>query len=465
VDGSGDGRDGCHPGTDPKAGDGGSIIRIGPADRAVERVALHPASLPRPGSPCRGAGGRGRSEFVSVEAGRRGTVDESSMQGHLTQLVEELVSRHALSSEPVKRAFLAVPRHPFVPGTPLTEAYRADRAIPTHFDERGVPVSSSSAPAIMAIMLELLDVAPGQRVLEIGAGTGYNAALLAHLVGEAGTVTSLDIDEEVAREASDHLAEVGVGDVEVLCTDGWLGEGRGAPFDRIIATVECWDISPHWVAQLNEGGVLVLPLALGPGLTMAVAFEKVGQILTSTSMAFCGFMPLRGPHAGPENRTLVSRRGETISRRREESTWLAVFPDATRERCDLLRALLAGGVTRTAATPPLAAGWNVRLLLEDPDPIHLFEIGVSPPRNAVGLFDAAQRSLALVEDDAITSFGADTCLERIVACVTTREPLDLLALRITATPNRFSRHREGVVLRRPSFDLAIEGLDDDGASA
>jgi hypothetical protein len=232
----------------------------------------------------------------------------------------------------------------------------------------------------------------------------------------------------------------------------------------MIVTVECRDISPHWVAQLKEGGVLVLPLALGPGLTMAVAFEKAGEVLTSTSMAFCGFMPLRGPHAAPENRTQISRWEETISGRREESTWLAVFRDATRERCDILRALLVGGVTRTAATPPLVAGWNVRLLLEDPDPIHLFEIGASPPRNAVGLFDAAQGSLALVEGASITSFGADTCLERIVARVAAREPLDLLALRITATPNRSSLHKEGVVLRRPAFDLEIEGLDD-GARA
>ena len=237
------------------------------------------------------------------------------MQGHLTELVEELIARHALTSEPVRRAFLAVPRHPFVPGTPAIEAYRVDRAIPTHFDERGVPVSSSSAPAIMAIMLELLDVAPGQRVLEIGAGTGYNAALLAHLVGAAGTVISLDIDEEVAREASDHLAEVGVADVEVHCKDGWLGESRGAPFDRIIATAECWDISPHWVGQLVEGGVLVLPLALGPGLTMAIAFEKVGQVLTSTSMAYCGFMPLPRPprRSGEPDRGLSMERGDSRS--------------------------------------------------------------------------------------------------------------------------------------------------------
>jgi len=412
------------------------------------------------------AGERRQSEFVSVEAGRHGTVDDSSMQGHLTQLVEELVARHALRSEPVRRAFLAVPRHSFVPGTPVNEAYRADRAIPTHFDERGVPVSSSSAPAIMAIMLELLDVAPGQRVLEIGAGTGYNAALLGHLVGDAGTVTSLDIDEEVAREASDHLAEVGADDVEVHCKDGWWGDSRGAPFDRIIATAECWDISPHWIGQLNEGGVLVLPLALGPGLTMAVAFEKVGPLLTSRSMAYCGFMPLRGPHAGPESRTVVSRWEETTPRGREPS-WVAAFPDAARERCDVLRALLAGGVTRTVPTPPPVAGWNVRLVLEEPDPIHLFEIGALPPRNAVGLFDAAQGSLALVEGGSITSFGADSCLERVAARITTGEPFDLVAQRITATPKQLSHYKEGkegvVLLSRPAFDLAIEGLNDDGA--
>jgi len=382
------------------------------------------------------------------------------MRGRRTQLVEDLVDRHALRSEPVRRAFLAVPRHTFVPGTPVDEAYVADVAIPTHFDERGVSISSSSAPTIMAIMLELLDVAPGHRVLEIGAGTGYNAALLAHLVGEAGTVTSLDIDEEVAREASDHLAEVGAEEVEVLCKDGWLGEGRRAPFDRIIATVECWDISPHWARQLNEGGRLVLPLALGPGLTTAVAFEKVEQDLESISMAYCGFMPLRGPHAGPENRTLVSRRDEI---RREASKWLAVFPDVNRERGDVLRGLLAGGVTRGVAAPRLVAGWNVRLVLGEPDPIHLFEIGAAPPRNAVGLFDPVQRSLALVEGESISSFGADTCLERIDARLTTGDPFDLLALRITATPHRRNHHKEGVVLlRRPSFDLAIEGLDEDG---
>jgi protein-L-isoaspartate(D-aspartate) O-methyltransferase len=384
-------------------------------------------------------------------------VDERSLQRHRTQLVEDLIVRHALWSEPVRQAFLAVSRHPFVPGTPVDQAYRVDRAIPTHFDERGVSISSSSAPAIMAIMLEMLNVAPGQRVLEIGAGTGYNAALLSRLVGAAGAVTSLDIDEEVARNASGHLAEVGASGVEVLCQDGWLGEARNAPFDRIIATVECWDISPHWVRQLAENGVLVLPLALGPGLTMAVAFEKVGQSLESISMASCGFMPLRGPHAGPENRALVSRRDAMVADRRQETRWLAVVPEATPERCDTLRALLAGSATRRVVAPRLVAGWNVRLVLEEPDPIHLFEIGGTTPRNAVGLFDPDQPSLALIEGESIISFGAETCLERVVDRLTTAEPFDLRELGITAAPSR-PGHEGAVLLRRPHFDFAVRGL-------
>jgi protein-L-isoaspartate(D-aspartate) O-methyltransferase len=386
-------------------------------------------------------------------------VDERSTQGDAARLVEDLVARRAVRSEAVRHAFLAVPRHPFVPGVAPDEAYRADRAIPTHFDERGISISSSSAPAIMAVMLELLTVAPGHRVLEIGAGTGYNAALLARLVGNTGTVTSLDIDEIVADEARAHLAEVGAEGVAVLCKDGWSGEDAHAPFDRIIATVECWDVSPHWARQLHEGGILVLPLALGPGLTMAVAFEKVGQRLESTAMAYCGFMPLRGPHAGPERRALVSRWDTTPSGGRQESKWLAVLPDATQARCDALRALLASGVTRTATASGLVAGWNVRLVLEERDPIFLFENASMAPRNLVGLFDADGGSLALVEDGSISGFGAASCFERIAARLASSEPLDLLALRITATPHGRDHHGEGdVVLSRPHFDLVVEGL-------
>src|SRR4051812_2082062 len=110
-------------------------------------------------------------------------------------LVDKLRADQSIRSRPVEAAFRAVPRHLFVPETPLEDVYR-DMVIPTK-KESGQWISSSSQPTIMAIMLEQLQLKPGQRVLEIGAGTGYNAALIAHIVGSKGYVTTIDLDEDI----------------------------------------------------------------------------------------------------------------------------------------------------------------------------------------------------------------------------------------------------------------------------
>jgi len=210
----------------------------------------------------------------------------------------------ALKLPQVAAAFLAVPRHHFLPDRPLEEVY-TDQAIPTKF-QNGLAISSSSQPAIMAIMLEQLGLAPGQRVLEIGAGTGYNAALLGYLVGAAGRVVSVDIDADLVEAAAAGLARAGSANVEVVCADGGYGCESGAPYDRIILTVGAWDIAPAWVEQLAPGGRLVLPLDLGSGEQKSIAFEKPastgpgGMLLASLSVADCGFMRLRGVFAGPD---------------------------------------------------------------------------------------------------------------------------------------------------------------------
>jgi protein-L-isoaspartate(D-aspartate) O-methyltransferase len=382
---------------------------------------------------------------------------EHRVRRQLDRMVDELRAKGCIRSEHVADAFGSVPRHLFLPGVPTTRAYTAEKAIPTHFDENGIPVSSSSAPNIMAVMLEQLSVEPGQRVLEIGTGTGYNAALLSHLVGDTGTVVSLDIDAEVAREAEVHLDAAKVGAVEVRVGDGWLGATDKGKFDRIMATVEAWDIAPQWYDQLETGGILVLPLWLRPGLTVAVAFEKVPTGLVSRSMAYCGFMPLRGPHAsGPLRATLTTWPNQQ-TRAPASGGVVAVLDEATPERVDALQRLLQLRATVTSR-PALFAGWNLRLTLEEPDPICFFEVG-EEPRNSIGIFDSRAASLALVDGGSILSFGGDSCRQRIIASLERARPLALESLVITALPEPALRSGDAdAVLHRPNFDFALRGL-------
>lgn len=228
--------------------------------------------------------------------GGDGPADQAALR---ERMVAGLRASGALHDERVAAALAAVPRHAFLPGTDPGQAY-ADDAVVTKLDAGGYPVSSASQPAIVALMLEQLGVQPGDRVLEIGAGTGYNAALLAVLAGPGGRVTTVDIDPDVAADARTHLAASGFGQVSVVQADGALGWPPGAPYDRIILTVGAWDILPAWAGQLASGGRLVLPLSLGPALQFSIAFQPAGGHLASVSVLPCGFMRLRGPSAGPE---------------------------------------------------------------------------------------------------------------------------------------------------------------------
>jgi protein-L-isoaspartate(D-aspartate) O-methyltransferase len=225
------------------------------------------------------------------------------------RLASQVVASHRIGSEPVAAALRAVPRHLFLPEQPPAAAYR-DEAIVTKRDEAGQPISSSSQPAIMAIMLDQLGLAPGHRVLEIGAGTGYNAALISHIVGLSGQVTSVDIDPGLVSTAREHLAGAGFGEVTVTCADGAAGEPEHAPYDRIIATVGVADLAPAWLAQAAPHARIVVPLDVR-GTQLSVAFERAGPAVaggpwTSRSLAPCGFMRMRGTLAGPERVVTLS---------------------------------------------------------------------------------------------------------------------------------------------------------------
>lgn len=241
--------------------------------------------------------GSGRSHSTTVSAVITDTTN--TMTADPEQLREALVSfidgLGTFRTMQVKDAFRTVPRHLFLPGVDLTTAY-APKPVVTRRADDGTAVSSASSPNVVATMLEQLDVGPGHRVLEIGAATGINAALLAELVGPTGIVVTIELDDDLAAGARTNLTATGYDQVEVLCGDGALGHPARAPYDRIIVTAGAWDIVSTWWQQLAVDGRLVVPLRLhGSGLTRSIAFdlEEPGRMV-STRVAVCGFEPMRG---------------------------------------------------------------------------------------------------------------------------------------------------------------------------
>jgi protein-L-isoaspartate(D-aspartate) O-methyltransferase len=215
-------------------------------------------------------------------------------------LVDHLHTRGIIRTEAVARAFRAVPRHLFTPGAALEQAYAPDDAVVLKRDPAGVAVSSVSAPAIVAMMLEQAAIRAGDRVLEIGSG-GYNAALLAELAGPQGQVTTLDIDPEVTDRATRCLAAAGYQQVRVVCADGEFGVPDAAPFDVVVVTVGAWDIPPAWWSQLADNGRLVVPLRMR-GITRSLALVREQDHLTATSVLECGFVAMQGAGAVTERR-------------------------------------------------------------------------------------------------------------------------------------------------------------------
>ena len=224
-----------------------------------------------------------------------------SPQAARRHLVEGLQAAGRITSERVAAAFNAVPRHKFVPAdTSVQDAY-ADDVVITQRGPDGKTSSSISAPWLQAYMLEQAALRPGSRVLEIGSG-GYNAALIAEVVGPAGTVVSIDISDEVVANARTGLARAGYPQVQVVHGDGELGHAAGGPYDAVIVTVNTSDIPPAWTEQLAPGGLLVAPVRMRAN-TRCLTLQRHDDHLVAIAALQCGFVPMQGEGRDPVRST------------------------------------------------------------------------------------------------------------------------------------------------------------------
>ncbi|WP_131735979.1 ATP-grasp peptide maturase system methyltransferase [Actinomadura roseirufa] len=274
----------------------------------------------------------------------------SDTERRAEQLADRLAQAGDIITPAWRNAFARVPRHVFVPSyaryehTPDGVRYTlvsgddpdqrqewldgiyADETLITQIKgervevaladgvRRGAWTSSSTAPGLMARLLETLDVADGMTVLEIGTGTGYNAALLNERLG-AGNVTSIDIDEQLVEDARRRLASLGY-QPRLATVDGRDGFPEGAPYDRVIGTCAFPNIPPTWIAQTKPGGLILANVA--GGLAGAMVLVRVDADGTATGRylsKWAGFMPARSrkPVAEPTYPDVDSTRETLLS--------------------------------------------------------------------------------------------------------------------------------------------------------
>jgi protein-L-isoaspartate(D-aspartate) O-methyltransferase len=199
-------------------------------------------------------------------------------------MVDAQIRSRGVKHEGVLRAMLDVPRHEFVPDELRVRAYD-DNPLPIGLDQ------TISQPYIVALMTELVDPEPGDRVLEVGTGSGYQAAVVARIVSE---VYSIEILPELARSAAARLQRLGVKNVEVKAGNGYLGWPEKAPFDGILVTAGATDIPKPLVDQLKPGARMVIPVGTGPSDQVLKVIEKQpsGRIETRDVLPV-RFVPLR----------------------------------------------------------------------------------------------------------------------------------------------------------------------------
>lgn len=217
------------------------------------------------------------------------------MQNKRKELVSKLQSYGYIKSEEVKNAMLKIPREEFIPPENKQHAYK-DQPLPIGEGQ------TISAPHMVAIICEKLKLENGMNILEIGTGFGYNAAVVAEIIGPEGHLFTTERIESLAHEAEENLKRTGYDkNVTVLNTDGTRGLKEEAPFDRIYATASAPHVPEPLKEQLKVGGRLLTPIGPQSDYQELVCILRVSEDeYKSRKLGGVAFVPMIGEHGWPE---------------------------------------------------------------------------------------------------------------------------------------------------------------------
>jgi protein-L-isoaspartate(D-aspartate) O-methyltransferase len=208
-------------------------------------------------------------------------MSDSTFDPAIEQMVRKQLRRRGIDDPRVLAAMASVPREQFLPAALRDLAY-ADRALEIDCGQ------TISQPYIVALMTQSLRLSGGEKVLEIGTGSGYQAAILAQTAGE---VVSIERFEALSRKAEELLNRLGYRNVTLLIGDGSRGDPARAPFDRIVVTAAAASCPPALFEQLAEGGTLVMPIGGAEHQTLQVV-RKLGGAAQARPLCECRFVPL-----------------------------------------------------------------------------------------------------------------------------------------------------------------------------
>ena len=219
---------------------------------------------------------------MTVIFGDRDKKQNSNLEQQKQHLYRYWKNSRLITSDPVLKAFLAVPRELFVDHSFRNQSY-SDHPLPIGCEQ------TISQPTTVMLMLQLLELLPGQRVLEICAGSGYNAALLAEL---SGIVVTVERHKQLVKIAQENLKQAGYEDVIVVYGDGKQGYALEGPYDRIMVTAAAHQIPQKLKDQLSIGGLLVAPIGATYGCEMLTIRKISSNNFQTSDHGLFSFVPL-----------------------------------------------------------------------------------------------------------------------------------------------------------------------------